>query len=160
MKEYTCCFTGHRMILAKDRTALTKDLRVTVETLAASGVTTFICGGALGFDTMAALEVLKLKETHPAVTLTLALPCRNQAARWTEKQRTLYEDILRKADHTEYMFDGYVEGCMQIRNRYMVDHADICVAYFTGRPGGTAQTVAYAKEKGVRLIFIPAKEDF
>ena len=159
MKEYTCCFTGHRMIAKNDREALLKDLRITVETLAQSGVTNFIAGGALGFDTLAALEVLRLKEKFPAVRLTLALPCRNQAARWTEKQRNLYEDILKKADHAEYMFEGYVDGCMQIRNRYMVDHADICVAYSTGRPGGTKSTIAYAKEKGVRLIFIPAKEE-
>ncbi|MBQ7036558.1 MAG: DUF1273 family protein [Clostridia bacterium] len=159
MNDYTCCFTGHRIIATRDRAALIKDLRTTIETLAGSGMRQFICGGALGFDTMAAIEVLRLKAVYPDITLSLALPCRDQAARWNAGQRKLYDEILQKADHVEYMFDNYVNGCMQMRNRYMVDHADVCVAYYNGRPGGTGGTVAYAKEKGVRLIFIPAKEE-
>ncbi len=159
MKEYSCCFTGHRIIAFDDREKIEKDMRQVMEALIEGGVTRFICGGALGFDTLAALSVLKLKETFPHITLSLALPCRDQAARWTEKQRKLYEDILMKADHTDYMFDHYVQGCMQMRNRFMVDNADICIAYYTGRPGGTRQTVNYAKEKSVRLIFVPTKEE-
>ncbi len=159
METYSCCFTGHRMIAARDKDALLRDLRTTLEILASSGMQEFICGGALGFDTMAATEVLRLKEKLPNITLFLALPCRDQSARWTSAQKKTYDAILEKADKVEYLFDRYVPGCMQMRNRFMVDHADVCVAYYNEKPGGTAQTVQYAKEKGVRLLYIPAKEE-
>ena len=129
-----------------------------VETLSDGGVTRFICGGALGFDTLAAETVLKIRKKNPAVTLSLILPCRDQAARWTESQKKFYNAILEKADEKEFLFDRYVNGCMQMRNRKMVDASQICIAYYQGRPGGTMQTVAYAKEKGLRLLFLPVKE--
>ena len=158
MKEYACCFTGHRIIALRDKAALIKDLETVVETLAESGVNRFICGGALGFDTLSAQAILKAKEKYPHIILSLVLPCRDQAARWTESQKKLYNTILEKADEKEFLFDRYVKGCMQMRNRRMVDASQVCVAYYQGKPGGTAQTVAYAKEKGVHLLFLPVKE--
>lgn len=158
MKTLTCCFTGHRFFSGSDRTLLIRDLRRLLPSLAASGVTEFICGGALGFDTLAAQEVLQLKNSFPDVRLSLVLPCRTQADRWTEAQKAVYDSILERADETECLFDHYVNGCMQIRNRRMVDRADICIAYYTGRPGGTAYTVEYAKTQGVRILFL-AQED-
>ncbi len=159
METYSCCFTGHRMIPAAQRPKIVEALRQTLEVFAASGMTEFICGGALGFDTLAAEEVLRLKETFPHIQLCLVLPCRSQAARWTAAQQKTYASILEKADTTECLFENYVNGCMQMRNRRMVDRADVCVAYYTGRPGGTAYTIQYAREKGVRVLFIPAKEE-
>ncbi len=156
---YSCCFTGHRLISAADRPALLRDLRQTLAIFADSGVRTFICGGAIGFDTLAAQEVLRLKQDFPLVRLSLVLPCRTQADRWTAAQKKTYHAVLERADETECLFDQYVSGCMQMRNRRMVDRSDICVAYYRGTPGGTAYTVNYAKEKGVRLLFVPAKEE-
>jgi hypothetical protein len=36
----------------------------------------------------------------------------------------------------------------------MVDHSALCVAYFTGRPGGTMYTVRYARERSVPVCFL------
>ena len=132
---------------------------MTIRTFSESGVGEFICGGALGFDTMAATEVLRQKADFPHIRLSLILPCRDQAARWNAAQRKIYTEILEKADKIEYLFERYVPGCMQMRNRRMVDRADVCVAYYNGTPGGTAYTVQYAREKGVRVLQIPVKEE-
>lgn len=159
MKTYSCCFTGHRIIPTVVRPQLTEALRKTLRIFAEGGITEFICGGALGFDTMAAEEVLRLKADFPHIRLTLVLPCRDQAARWTGTQKETYTAILESADKIECLFESYVRGCMHMRNRYMVDHADVCVAYYNGSPGGTAYTIRYAKEKGIRVLFVPAKEE-
>ncbi len=159
MKTYSCCFTGHRIIPAQDLACISETLPQTLRTFIDSGVTEFICGGALGFDTLAAKAVLRQKQQFPHIRLSLVLPCRDQAVRWSAAQRETYDAILAQADDVEYLFDHYVNGCMQMRNRRMVDRADVCVAYCTGKAGGTAYTVKYAKEKGVRLLFIPAKEE-
>ena len=160
MQTYSCCFTGHRIIPAHERKPLLEALRSTLRIFAAGGITEYICGGALGFDTLAAEEVLRLKTDFPHIRLTLVLPCRDQAARWTVKQKETYAAILDSADKIECLFESYVEGCMHMRNRFMVDHADVCVAYFSGKPGGTAYTVQYAREKGVKVVFVPAKEEY
>ena len=116
------------------------------------GVTLFIAGGALGFDTMAALEVLALRERYPEIKLRLAIPCENQTKGWKDKDVLIYEEIMSRADEVVYTSRAYTSGCMHIRNRYMVDSSDFCVAYMTKASGGTAYTVKYAEKKGISVI--------
>ena len=97
---------------------------------------------------LAAQAVLKARRYHPQVKLILALPCRNQAERWKEADRLLYDSIKRRADEVVYVSEHYTRGCMFERNRYMVDHSDICICYCTSGEGGTAYTVKYAQRKG------------
>ena len=84
-KNITCCFTGHRDIPANHAKSLEADLENAILSLIAEGVDTFISGGALGFDMMAAIAVLKAKEKHPHAKLVMALPCRDQHVRWCQK---------------------------------------------------------------------------
>lgn len=147
----TCAFTGHRVIGEKDRENLIEKLDLTVADLAEKGVERFICGGALGFDTLAAQAVLRLKEKKN-VFLELALPCGDQAAKWSEKQKAEYERIRARADRVNVLFDKYVTGCMQFRDAFMVDNADILVSFYRGKPGGTQYTYMYAENRGLKII--------
>ena len=159
MTTFTCCFSGHRIIAREDAPALHDDLRSILKTFIEGGITRFIAGGAIGFDTLAAKEVLALRRIYPDVWLHLVLPCRDQAKRWTTVQKQEYEKILAAADSHEFLFDSYVQGCMQIRNRAMVDQSNVLIAYYKNRPGGTRQTVAYAHEKNIRVLCLPIKEE-
>lgn len=154
MKENKiCCFTGHRVIAPADRDGIRMNIRHTVETLAKDGYTDFRCGGALGFDTLAALEVLRLKESFPSVRLIMYLPCRDQCSRWQIGDIKVYEAILAKADDVFYAGEFYSRTCMHERNIRLVTGADTCVAYYhEGSPGGTAFTVKYAQKNGVNVI--------
>ena len=49
-KEKTACFIGHRKLHAKKIESIIYNLNREVERLIQEGVTTFLCGGALGFD--------------------------------------------------------------------------------------------------------------
>lgn len=147
----TCTFTGHRTIGEKDRILLKEKLDLTLAALADGGVKRFICGGALGFDTLAAQAVIRLKEKKD-VFFELALPCGDQASRWGEKQRAEYERIRRYADRVNVLFDKYVTGCMQFRDAFMVDNSDILVSYYRGKPGGTQYTYMYAENRGLKII--------
>ena len=148
-----CCFTGHRKIPENELSNLQKRLQKTVKGLLKQGVTTFYAGGALGFDTLAAQAVLNARRFHPQVKLILALPCHNQAARWKEGDRLLYESIKQRADKVVYVSEQYTRGCMFERNRYMVDHSDICICYYcTDGEGGTAYTVRYAEKKAIPIV--------
>ena len=98
LREKTCCFTGHRVIPARSLPALAKELEQTLRRLIGAGVRYFGAGGALGFDTLAAETVLRLKGEYPGIRLILVLPCRDQTRGWREADVRRYRDILSRAE--------------------------------------------------------------
>ena len=154
MKEKTVCFTGHRTIPMLKKWKIEKKLKETLDALIDNGYCYFGAGGALGFDTIAAQTVLGLKKKHPEIKLILVLPCKNQTRGWEEKDVSVYESIIEQADKVVYTQEHYDRGCMFKRNRHLVDNSSVCVAYLTEEKGGTAYTVNYANQKGVKVINI------
>ena len=154
VREKTCCFTGHRHIPFDCRAAIEEQLEAVVRTLIDEGFVYFGTGGAVGFDTMAAMTVLRLKAEFPHIRLIVVQPCKDQAAGWGAADRERYDEILRRADKVVSMFDTYQTGCMQVRNRHLIDHSRVCVCYQTSDDGGTAYTVEYARKKGVHILSI------
>ena len=146
------CFTGHRMIPYAAASRLPKLLETVISELCERGATTFRAGGAMGFDTVAALKVLDMKERYPQIRLELILPCRNQTERWDEISRQTYQYILKKADSHRFLFDSYFDGCMLERDRKLVEGSDVCVAYCAHSRGGTAYTVTRAMRAGLEII--------
>ena len=154
MCNKACCFTGHRIIPEREYKTISKHLEREIVGLIHKDVRYFGAGGALGFDTLAALSVLKLKGVYPWIKLILVLPHKEQAKGWSEEDIKIYSQILQEADKAVYMSEQYQNGCMHKRNRYLVDHSDICLCYLTKTSGGTAYTVDYAKQKGLQIINI------
>ena len=154
MKNLTCCFTGHRRIPEEDINKIKNNLTVEIENLINRGIIYFGCGGALGFDTLAAETILKLKEKYNYIRLILVLPCRDQNASWKEKDNLRYENIKTLADKIIYTSENYYDGCMQKRNRHLVDHSCVCVAYVRKTYGGSAYTLKYASKNGVEVIYV------
>lgn len=155
MKEQCCCFTGHRVLSTSEKAALRVLLRRELKRLLGEGYTTFLSGGALGFDTLAAQEVLRLRaEGFAQIRLILALPCLGQEDRWAERDAAIYRALLRSADEVIYTGDVYEPGCMFVRNRYLVDHSNVCLCCLRdgARRGGTAYTVRYAEKQGLRVV--------
>lgn len=149
---HTVCFTGHRNIPYAAATRLPSLLEQVISQLCERGATTFRTGGAMGFDTVAALKVLDMKEKYPRIRLELILPCRNQTERWDEIGRQTYQYILKRADSHRFLFDTYFDGCMLERDRRLVEGSDVCVAYCTRSRGGTAYTCAQALRAGLELV--------
>lgn len=147
--SHTCCFTGHRQI--ENEGAVFIRLSILVEKLYKEGYDHFICGGATGFDTLAALAVINLQKTKP-VYLHLFLPCGDQTKYYNEDQKEKYEVIKDLADTVFVMHPTYTKGCMHERNREMVNWSSLCVAYCHKDTGGSAYTVKYAESKGLKLI--------
>ena len=152
MKDQTCCFTGHRAIPPSEREALKKRLEAEIVNLIHQGVRYFGAGGARGFDTMAAQAVLRLREEYPDIKLILVLPCKTQAGGWSELDKAIYKRILIQADKVVYTSEREERGCMLKRNRHLVDSSAVCVCYLASLKGGTAYTVDYAQENGLRII--------
>lgn len=146
------CFTGHRSIDPNIAPKLTQVLERVLSLLIENGATHFYAGGALGFDTIAALAVIKLRKRYPHIKLCLILPCKTQSKLWSDRDKYVYQIILRAADSIEYVHETYTSSCMHERNRRLVDSAELCVAYCEHNGGGTAYTVAYALKNQKELI--------
>ena len=149
-----CCFTGHRQLPKNEVESITKQIKNAMYELYQNGVDTFIAGGALGFDTLAALIVLKMKTKYPEVKLVLALPCKSQTKFWKENDIEIYESIKKQADQVIYLSEEYTKECMLERNRYMVDNSNFVIAYCQKQTGGSAYTVEYAKKHGKTVILL------
>ena len=154
MDRKICCFTGHRHIPHDIILHLPEKLDSLIAELIASGYREFRCGGAQGFDTIAALKVLEKKKIYPDVKLHLFLPCRDQTRGWSENAKRAYSIVLERADSVCYASENYTPHCMHARNRAMVDGSDLCVAYCTSSHGGTAYTVLYARKQGVEVVMM------
>lgn len=151
--ERSCCFTGHRVISGDDD--IRGRLVCEVETLVNSfGVRTFYAGGALGFDTLAAECVLGLKGRYPFLRLVMALPCKNQAEKWSLSEKERYEKILSLADTVYYVSEEYTSDCMLRRNDYMVENSKYCICYLRHSGGGTYYTVNRARAMEKELIML------
>lgn len=147
-----CCFTGHRTIPAQHMSRLYPLLDKEILSLYNKGVRIFRAGGAMGFDTIAALRVLYLKSQGYELTLELILPCRDQTSRWPPSAVLDYNFILSRADSVRYVTEAYNRYCMLQRDRALVDGSGYCISYLTENRGGTAYTVAYALKNGLTLV--------
>ena len=155
----TACFTGHRRIRSDAVPEIRASLREAVSAAYEQGYRSFLCGGALGFDTLAAQEVLSLRPEYPEIRLTLVLPCADQARYWSRKDQQQHSLLMQQADQVLILRERYDPGCMQNRNRYMVDHASLCICLLTQFSGGTMNTVRYAVQQGLTVwnLAVPAE---
>lgn len=151
------CFTGHRTI-AEDKETLSARLYVLLERLVTEKkVTDFYTGGAVGWDALAALTVLKLRESYPEVKMHLVLPCpfEEQSAKWNEAQKEEHKCIASLADTKEFTSEHLDKNAMRIRNARLVELAsDYCICYWNPKHyrSGTGQTVRMAQKKGIEVI--------
>lgn len=159
----TVCFTGHRPNLLpfkldeEDKNFLQFKSKLTniVINLINNGYTNFISGMALGIDTLCAEIILELKQKFNDLKLICCLPCKNQDRFWTNLDKLKYQNILKSADKIIYAVNkNYCTGCLQLRNKIMVDNSEIVVAVYYGINGGTKQTIEYAKTQDKKIIFI------
>ena len=147
-----CMFTGHRKICARDVKLLPTWLDDQIERLIEQGYTDFCAGGAMGFDTLAALKIIEKKAKYGFIKLHLYLPCHSQTKFWSDSFKRAYQYVLDHSDSVWYASEEYTRGCMQRRNRAMVDASDVCLAYCNSATGGTRYTVSYAEKQGIKVI--------
>ena len=133
-------FCGHRDFYGNE--TVKRWLRETVEGLIARGADEFLLGGYGGFDACAASVVWEMKQRYPAIHSMLVLPYLDKRVDAEKYDGTLYP-ALEKVPR---------RYAISKRNEYVVNEADIVVAYVTHDWGGASTTLAYAKRKGKEII--------
>lgn len=164
MRRKTCCFTGHRPHKLHygfeedhpDCIKLKIQIALEIQALIGKGCDTFITGMAMGTDIWWAELTLDLRRANPekCLKLIVAIPYEGQADRWNRDYQERYYSILSKADDVVTLAAHYYEGCMQERNRYMVNHSAHMIAVFNGSGGGTKNAINYARRKGLDIVIL------
>lgn len=63
---------------------------------------------------------------------------------------------VNKVDFIEYLpeYKKYGKNAPLVRNRQIVDNADIVIAFWDGESRGTLYTIDYARKKGKRVFIV------
>lgn len=155
--DKACFFSGHRILPQERREKILSLLEEKIIEKYNEGITDFICGGAIGFDTYAAQTVLRLKnmEQYKDMRLILYIPNYEYGENWTYQNRCILKTLKCNADIFEIVTKvKYSNESIKIRNQRMVDEACCGIVYKTTNRSGTGQTVAMASRQEKSVINI------
>lgn len=139
------CGTGHRPSkLGGYGEAVFENLKVhATRYFKLVGPVKVISGMALGWDQAIAVAALEL-----GIPVSAYVPFAGQEDAWPAESQRRYRCILGGCAEVVIVSPGgYSPAAMQIRNRCMVDDADVVLALWDGSSGGTANCVNYALKK-------------
>ena len=150
-KRLCCSFTGHRRIKPEHMKKMPDLLTRAIKFAYSEGCRDFFSGGAVGFDTLAAREVIRFRISHPDVRLVMLLPCISQDERWSPSQRDAYSYVLKNADEVIYVSEDYTSDCMRKRNLVLAERCDVMISYVSYAKSGSAQTENMARRLEKRV---------
>ena len=136
----TVTFCGHAQISQSEK--IEKWLYDVTQKLIEQGATTFYLGGYGAFDSLAASILREQKKQYPQIELVLVLAYLNTERNTSGYDSTVYpplETVPRRF-------------AISHRNRWMVESADVVVAYVLHDWGGAATTLRCAKQKKKQII--------
>ena len=153
LRQRTCCFTGHRVIPEKDLPGILRRTEQAVRRLIEQGVIFFGVGGAIGYDTEAAKMLFRLRATdYPQIKVILVYPFEGFTSRWSGEQREEYARLLPQYDKAVCVAQRASREAYLTRDRHLVNGAAYCIAYCTRNSGGTAYTLRYAQQEGLKIF--------
>lgn len=158
MRDRTCCFTGHRNLPIDKTQEIEEQTAHEIRRLIVEhGVCFFGVGGAIGYDTLAARVLFQLKENEfPNIKVILVYPFEGFTDRWTPEQKAEYKKLLPKYDKKVCVCNKQNREAYLTRDRHLVDGSAYCITYCIRDYGGTAYTVRYARNKGLKIRNISA----
>ena len=136
----TVTFCGHAQISQSEK--IEKWLYDVTQKLIEQGATTFYLGGYGAFDSLAASVLREQKKQYPQIELVLVLAYLNTGRNTSGYDSTVYpplETVPRRF-------------AISHRNRWMVESADVVVAYVLHDWGGAATTLRCARQKKKQII--------
>ena len=155
-EEQTCCLTGHRVIPpGEEKKIMVRARNILLKLIREKNVRYFGVGGAVGFDMMAAEYLIHLKqhgERQIKIISVLPYPDWRETEDWTDALRLREDWILRCCDKVVYVRPAYEKSVFLLRDRKLVDGSAYCVSYCNRPRTGTAYTVKYALDHGVKVF--------
>ena len=151
----TCCLTGHRVIPpGEEKKIMVRTKNIILRLIREKNVRFFGVGGAVGFHRLVSEYLLDLKahdEHQIKIISVLPYPAWRETEDWTDELRAREEKILLGSDKVVYVRNEYEKNVFLLRDRKLVDGSAWCVSYCNRPRTGTAYTVKYALDHGVKV---------
>lgn len=153
-RDLTCCFTGHRTIPPHHLDIVRARTEIAIRDLIVNhGVRYFGVGGALGYDTLVADILFRLRDTEfRQIRVILVYPFDGYTNRWTAAQQANHVRMLPQYDKRVCVAQIGSREAYFARNRHLVDGSAYCICYCARDASGTAYTVNYAKHRKLEVI--------
>ena len=147
---FTVAFFGHRYVdnIIKVEDVLEEQIRKLIDE---NEYVDFLVGRNGDFDQCVSSSVLRVRKNHRDDNSALVLVLPYPTAEYLNNEnyfREYYTDI--EVSSTASV--AHPKSAIQIRNREMVDRADLIICYIEHEKGGAWQTVEYAKKQGKTVI--------
>lgn len=142
LSVYTVCLFGHRQV--DDFQSAEQAVESIIEDLLKEHeYVEFLVGRDGEFDQIVSSTVLRIKKRMDSANCSLTWIMPYQKAEYVNN-RDSYDSYYDSVEVCEKSAHAHPKSAIQIRNKEMVDRADLCVFYVTRKNGGAYQTLRYA----------------
>lgn len=140
--DKVCAFFGHREIWRDISTAVERAIR---SAITEHGMTVFWVGGYGAFDFLASHCVRRLKKDYPQIKLHLILA-------YIPTRKALLEDAYDRIIYPAGLELVPKRFAISQRNRWIIHHCDMVIAYVRNTYGGAYSALQQAKKKGCVIL--------
>ena len=152
MRIYSVAFFGHRYVdnIIKVEDLLEERIRKLIDE---NEYVDFLVGRNGDFDQCVSSSVLRVRKNHRGDNSALVLVLPYPTAEYLHNENS-FRDYYTDVEISHAASVAQPKSAIQIRNREMVDRADLVICYIQYEKGGAWQTVEYAIEQGKAVINI------
>ena len=141
-------FCGHSKIAIDEKEKLHL-LSILEQLLKSEPVCNFYLGGYGNFDKLCFETLTQLKGKYSNITTIFVTPYIHKGYAKLEFAKDYYDDtVYPPLEHVPLRY------CISKRNVWMVDNAEMVIAYVKYGTGGSCKTLNYAKSKRLKIINI------
>ena len=150
MRIYSVAFFGHRYVenIIKVEDLLEDQIRKLIDE---NEYVDFLVGRNGDFDQCVSSSVLRVRKKHRDDNSALVLVLPYPMAEYLNNEN-YFHDYYTDVEISYAASIAHHKSAIQIRNREMVDRADLIICYIEHEKGGAWQTVDYAMKQGKVVI--------
>ena len=147
---FTAAFFGHRYVdnIINVENLLEEQIRKLIDE---NEYVDFLVGRNGDFDQCVSSSVLRVRKNHRDDNSALVLVLPYPTAEYLNNEN-YFHDYYTDVEISQAASVAHPKSAIQIRNREMVDRADLVICYIERKNGGAWQTVEYAIKQGKMVI--------
>ena len=151
---FTVCFFGHRRIDNFQAVELAVESLIR-KIVSEHSYVEFLTGRDGDFDQIVTSAIRRYKKSNDTAncSLTWIMPYMKDEYKHNQESFESYYDSV---EPCEASAQAHPKAAIQIRNRAMIDRADLCVFYVIEKKGGAYKTLRYAEKTNVDIINLAA----
>ena len=151
---FTVCFFGHRRIDNFQAVELAVESLIR-KIVSEHSYVEFLIGRDGDFDQIVTSAIRRYKKSNDTANCSLTWIMPYMKAEYKHNQES-FESYYDSVELCEASAQAHPKAAIQIRNRAMIDRADLCVFYVIEKKGGAYKTLRYAEKTNVDIINLAA----